>query len=261
MQKLILVSALSLLCAPAFADTHVNVDCDVESDYDFSLTERSVVFTREDESPGGCGQGGADATGRLFVDDQWVALDPADSKRVADYEREARAMMPLLAQVGRDATEIAFTALGEVAVGFSDDPAETRAKLAKARAQLDARLARSVTAKSFNSEDLGNGIRDAVREALPTVMGDVVGGTVRALFSGDTSRLQRMENMDKEIEARIGPRARRWNAMPDSCARGWKGSIDRERHRVSPAERQTPRPAASQPGHHDHDREDSDKAI
>ena len=39
------------------------------------------------------------------------------------------------------------------------------------------------------------------------VMGDIVGGAVRAAFSGDTARLERMSDMDKDIEARIEPRA------------------------------------------------------
>ncbi len=116
--------------------------------------------------------------------------------------------MPPAQQIGRDAAQIAFTDIGEVAAGFSSDPAQTRASLARARARLDARLARSVTATRFSGEELGKGIGEAVREVLPSVMGDVVGGAVRAAFTGDIARLQRMQDLDQEIERRIAPRAK-----------------------------------------------------
>ena len=50
--------------------------------------------------------------------------------------------------------------LGEVATGFSSQPQQVQAKLARARSQIDARLARSVTATRFNSRDLGDGMKN-----------------------------------------------------------------------------------------------------
>ena len=170
------------------------ISCDVESDYELHVTPRSVILTREHGTP--------DAVlmreGRLFVDGKWVALNTEDSKRIAQYERETRAVLPLARQIGRDASEIAFTVLGEVASGFSSDPASTRAKLARARTRLDARLA----------DHLGEGIGRTVGELVPSLIGDIVGGAVSAAFTGDTARLQRMEKMDKDIEARVEPRAK-----------------------------------------------------
>lgn len=180
------------------------ISCDVESDYELHVTPRSVILTREHGTP--------DVVlmrqGKLFVDGRWVELNAADGKRIAQYERETRAVLPLARQIGHDATAIAFTALGEVAAGFSNDPAVTRAKLAKARVKLDASLARSISANHFNSDHLGEGIGRAVAELLPSLIGDIVGGAVRAAFNGDTARLERMERMDQEIEARVAPRAK-----------------------------------------------------
>ena len=98
--------------------------------------------------------------------------------------------------------------MGEVAAGFSNDPATTRAKLEQARRKIDARLARSISANRFDSSDLGKGIGDAVSEVVPLVIGDIVGGAVRAALSGDTKRLEAMEGLDKQIEARVQPRAK-----------------------------------------------------
>jgi len=204
MRKAWLGAVLLLACTQVAAgDTHVDVSCDVDSDYDFTLTDTSAIFTRKTGTPKAIVM----RKGRLFVDDRWVTLGKADSDRVADYEREARAIMPLALQVGRDAADIAFTALGEVAIGFSSNPNDTRTRLAKARKEIDARLARSVTATHYSSDELGEAIGRAVGDVIPMVIGDIVGGAIRAAFSGDTARMQRMDNLDKEIEARIKPRA------------------------------------------------------
>lgn len=196
-----LVVPLALASAGASAR---EIGCNVESDYDFVLTDRSVIFTRESGTPRTILM----RQGQLFVDDKWVTLSAADRNRISAYERDARGVMPLAQQIGRDAADIAFTTLGEVAAGFSRNPAETRVKLAKARTQLDARLARSVTPNHFNGDDIGEGIGAAVKDALPSLMGDIVGGAIRAAFGGDTAQLKRMENMDKLIEARVEPRAK-----------------------------------------------------
>jgi len=201
MRGLVFAGVLVLAAGQAGAK---EISCDVDSDYDFHITPQSVIFTRDSGTPKAIVM----RKGRLFIDDQWVTLNAADSKRVKDYEHEARATMLVAQQIGHDAAEIAFVTLGEVAAGFSSDPKATRAKLDKARAQLDARLARSVTPTRFNGEDLGQGIASAVGEVVPSLIGDIVGGAVRAALSGDTARLQRMENMDKDIEARVEPRAR-----------------------------------------------------
>lgn len=201
MRGMVLASILLLAATAVHAK---EISCNVNSDYDFALTEKSVIFTRESGVPKTILM----RQGQLFVEDKWVALSASDRDRVMAYERDARGVMPLAQQIGRDAADIAFTTLGEVAAGFSNNPAQTRAKLAKARVQLDARLARSVTANHFNGDDLGEGIGAAVKDALPSLMGDIVGGAIRAAFSGDTAQLKRMENMEKLIEARVAPRAK-----------------------------------------------------
>ena len=191
---------VALACGQAAADggkiragkgVNINSDCNVESDYDFHLTERSVVFTRKTGTPSRVLM----RDGRLFVDDAWVGVSAADSRRIRDYERGARDVMPLAQPIGREAAQIALTAVGEVAAGLSSDPERTRRKLDDARKRVDARLAKAINANSFNGEELGRSIGDVVGEVMPMIIGDVVGGASRAAFSGDTARLERMENL------------------------------------------------------------------
>lgn len=195
--------AIALFLAASAANAK-DINCNIESDFDFTLNEQSLIFTRDSGTPKWVVIRGD----RLFVDDRWVALDADDRKRIAAIDHGAREIMPLAREIARDATEIAFTAISEVAAGFSNDATKTRAKLDQARKRIDARLARSVTANRFDSSDLGNGIGEAVEEVVPLVIGDIVGGAVSAALSGDSARLERMQNLDKQIEARVAPRAK-----------------------------------------------------
>lgn len=192
-----------------------DIGCDIESDYDLSINSQSVILTRESGTPKWIVIRGE----RLFVDDRWVSLVAEDRVRMADIDRNIREAMPLAREIGRDAADIAFTALGEVAAGFSNDPGKTRARLDEARDRIDTRLARSVAANRFDGRDLGKGIGDAVSEVVPLVIGDIVGGAVRAALSGDTARLAEMENLDQHIEARIEPRAKALEKRAEALCR------------------------------------------
>jgi hypothetical protein len=217
MRTWMLAGALLLACGSAAA-ADVDVDCDVHSDYDFALTHKSLILTRKTGTP----KTVLMRQGRLFIDDRWVAVDAADRERLADYEKKARETMPLAAQIGRDAATIAFTALGEVAKGFSRDPERTEARLREAREELDRSLARSVSPTHFNSADLGKGIGDAVGDAVPLLVGDIVGGALRAAFTGDTERLEELDNLDSRIDAIVEPRAKALERNAETLCRSMR---------------------------------------
>lgn len=191
---LVLVAMALASGAASASGTHINASCNIESDYDFALSEKSVILTRSD--------GAATPKtilmrqGRLFVDDRWVAVSDADRDRLVEYEKGARATMPLAQKIGRDAAEIAFTAVGAVARGLSDDPAKVDAKLAQARRDLDRELARSMSASHFDGEDLGRSIGSAVEKVMPTIMGDITAAAMRAAFTGDVSRFEKLDDID-----------------------------------------------------------------
>ena len=215
MKQTLCIAATTLLATASLSASAKDFECDVNSDYDLSITPKSLILTRDSGSPKTIVM----RSGRLFVDDRWVELSSEDSARIAEYEKQARATMPLAQAIGRDAADIAFTTLGEVAAGLSATPDQTRAHLAKARAQIDVRLARSVTANRFNGNDLGKGIADAIGEALPVVIGDIVGGAIGAAFSGDTARIERLNSIDKEVERRVEPRAKLLEARAEQLCR------------------------------------------
>lgn len=190
--------------ALAFGAQAKDIRCNIESDYDMTINDRSVIFTRQSGTP----KAVVMRQGRLFVDDRWVELSADDGRRLEDFERRARTALPLAHEIGRDAADIAFTALGEVASYLSNHPDRTRRKLDKARKSIDQSIGRAISANRFNSQDFEQGIERAVEDVMPSVVGDLVGGALTAALSGDSQRLERMESLDKEIEARVAPRAK-----------------------------------------------------
>lgn len=211
---LCLCTAIALACGAVSAqDTvggggrniNIDADCDISSNYEFHLTERSVVYTRKSGVP----QRVLIRDGGLFIDDDWVAVSAADATRLRDYERGARAAMPLAQEIGRDAARIALAAVGEVAALFSSDPEQTRRKLDAAQKTIDARLQTAIRPDRFSGDDLGEAIGTVIGDVMPTFVGDVVGGALRAAFTGDASRFERMEqDLDSRIEAIVEPRAK-----------------------------------------------------
>lgn len=206
--------ALATFCCAGHAAAD-DLNCEVHSDYDHTVNAQSVIFTRASGTPKAIVM----RDGRLFADGAWRELSAADSRRIAAFERGVRKAVPQVLQIGQDAAEIAFIALGEVAVGFSDEPRQTRAKLDRAKARLDAELARSVSTRNFESAALGDAVAEAMGDVLPIVIGDIVGGAIAAAFSGDSARLQRMEHIDAELEARIEPAAEQLERRGEALCR------------------------------------------
>lgn len=200
MRRVLALAVLALACVNVAAR---DARCRVESDYELTLNPRSLILVRDAGTPRAIVM----RQGRLFVDNAWVTLGAEDEARVAAFEQGTREAMPEAQALGHAAADIAFTALGQVAAGFSSDPKATRDRLNAARTKLDERLASTVTAHRFDGRDLGHGIADAVEAAIPDLIGDIVGGAISAAFAGDKSRLERMAHLDAEIEAAVAPRA------------------------------------------------------
>jgi hypothetical protein len=222
--RLTALAAMTLACGAALADVHVDASCDIDSPYELTLNERSLILTRAEGTPKAIVM----RQGRLFVDDRWVSLSSADADRIAEFERGTRAAMPEAQHIGREAADIAFTALGEVAAVLGNHPDRTRTHIEKARKQLDARLSNVISPTHFSGKTLGDGIGDAIGDTLPTVIGELVGGTVTAALSGDTDKFKRLDNLDAQIEAAVQPRADALGRRADGLCRRMLGldSID-----------------------------------
>lgn len=201
--RLAAAAATTLACGAAFADVKIDGRCEIDSPYQLTLNERSLILTRQDGEPKAIVM----RQGRMFVDDRWVELGAQDSRRLAEFERGARAAMPETQAIAREAADIALVALGEVAAKLGNHPDRTQAKVAQARKQLDAGLRDAIGPTRFSGKLLGDGIGEAVGETLPLVIGDLVGGAVSAALSGDSQRFAQLDGLDAQVEAAVQPRA------------------------------------------------------
>lgn len=210
------MAATALASGPVFAaNVHVDASCEIDSAFDLTLNERSLILTREDGVPKAIVM----RQGRLFVDDRWVELGRDDARRIAEFEKGARAAMPEAQHIGREAADIAFTALGEVAAVLGNHPDRTRGRIEQMRKDLDKRLSNVVTPTHFSGKVLGDGIADALGENVPILVGELVGGAVTAALSGDAERLKRLDSLDAKIEAAVQPRADALGRRADKLCR------------------------------------------
>ena len=209
MKRLAVLLLASAMAPAALAhDVRNDVQCDVHSDYSMRMHGKAYVFTRDD----GPGKHVALGGGRLFVDGKEVALTPADRERVRRFEAELNRMVPRAHEVVLEATDIAFTALTEVARGFAGDGGSgTIARLEQARRDVRADLARQPIVL-FSDPDLGKRvIAPVITEYVPVIAGAAVRESLSAAFSGDEKRMRdferRMDRMGEEIERKVDKRA------------------------------------------------------
>ncbi len=148
-----------------------------------------------------------------------------DRARLIQFERQTRDVVPLAQDVGREAADIAVTALGEVAAGFSRSPDATRAQLANVRAKIDARLKQSFSKSQLTPVDIDDDIGALVAEMLPQLIGDVVAGAVQSAMTGNDVQLRSLDGMEARIERLVEPQARALRPRAQQLASAWRRSM------------------------------------
>lgn len=219
----VLAAALCLATGNALArDRHVHVhdSCDVHSEYALQMHGKAFVFTRDD----GPAQHVAIGGGRLFVDGKEVALDAADRERVQRFEAGLNRLVPQMQAVVVDATDIAFSALEEVARGFAPKGgSDVVARLEESRAKLHAEL-RDRPVMMFNDDLEARVIKPVVTEYVPLIAGNAVSSTLAVVFSGDEKKAEefgrRMDAMGDEIERKVEKRAKSLEPRVDALCDG-----------------------------------------
>jgi hypothetical protein len=232
MKRVAALLLLSLAAAGAQAHPHGkhlnnHMQCEVRSDYTMKMRGKAFVFTSDREAARHVALGG----GRLFVNGDEVKLTAADRVRVREYEAELNRMLPRLNHVVTEATDIAFTALIEVARGFATDGGKASvARLERAHREVRADLA-SRPIMLFNDDDIGERIIEPVlAEYVPVIAGAAVTSTLAVAFSGDERKARRfernMERMGKDIEDKVERRAEALEPLVESLCKSTR-ELDR----------------------------------
>lgn len=202
-----LILSLAAFGAQAHPHHDGKLQCEMHSDYTMRMHGKAFVFTSDRDAARHVALGG----GRLFVNGDEVRLTPADRERVRRYEAELNRMVPQVQEVVAEATDIAFTALTEVARGFAGNGGQvTVARLERARRDVRADLARRPIL--ITNDDIGDRIIEPlVSEYVPVIAGNAVRETLAVAFSGDARRARdyerRVSRMGSEIERKVDKRA------------------------------------------------------
>lgn len=220
MKRIAALLLLSFAAAGAQAHPHgkdKHLHCEIRSDYQMRMNGQAFVFTSRTNDARHVAIGG----GRLFVNGEEVRLSAQDRDQIRRYEAELNRMVPRIQHVVAEATDIAFTALTEVARGFSGDGGTaTVARLQAAHREVRADLKRKPVTL-FNEDEIGERIIEPlISEYVPVIAGGAVRSTLAVVFSGDEKKAndfeRRMERMGDEIERKVERRAEALEPMVES---------------------------------------------
>lgn len=214
---------IALLLASGMVQAHSDqggrhASCDIGSDYSVSPYREAFVFKGEDGKPADIGLGG----GRLFIDGKEQTLTPADHQRLVAFESELHALVPQMKEVAIEATDIAFTALIEVARALASDPVPAISDLeqahVKVRRQID-----TTPLFAFNDDAIGSVIEPIMTEYVPEIAGGATKMALKAVFGGEKARTAfqaRMDRMGRELDTRVDARAKALEPLAEAmCQR------------------------------------------
>ena len=197
--------AVFVTSGPALARDHRIDGCGIDSKYEVSLDGSRLLFEKSGIEPAKVEM----RRGRLFVDGREIALSDADASRIAKYEATVRALVPQVKAIARDAIEIAFTAVGEVAAAFSGDAnaSATRARMGDIRMGLMQRVDDAFDKRPWHEDDFEEVVETSMKELMPVIIGEVVGKAVAMALSGNEKGAEEIEKrvaqLEKDIETRI----------------------------------------------------------
>ncbi len=202
-RKTLLALALSAgLAGAAVAHDHDGLDlCDVDSDYDLRLSERAIVFSRDDGSPRTVEM----SAGSLTVDGVEMKLSAEDRARIADYEASVREIVPEVKAIAFEAIQIAFGAVEQVARAFVSEEEITRTaeRMREARIAIERELEGAFEDNAWSERDFERVVEHSVESIVPLIIGDVVGNAIRIALTGDEAAAAELEARVEKMEAAI----------------------------------------------------------
>jgi hypothetical protein len=195
--------------------------CEFESNFDLRLGADQLVFERKAGAPAKIVM----RDGSLSVDGHPVELSRADQARVRKIEHEVRALVPEVKAIALDAVGIAGDAILQVSAALAGAPDEATAqRVRELGAKLRERIEASNDSRDWSDGEFEQAVSELTTELVPSLVGNVAALAVQAALSGDASGAEalerRMQNFEKELEARIEARAAEIETRADAlCPR------------------------------------------
>lgn len=217
--------SLLLLTMPLFTTSvqaHSNEMCNFEMDYDLTIENSALSFTKES------GENiTIDQDNQLFINGKQKQLDGKQQRLVDDYADGVRDLIPEVTALAIEGVnlgvEAATMALGILLDGSDPDIARFSTKLN----QLAQNITVKLDATHFSSKNLEQAfdsefeaeIESIVEEAVTEITPKLISKVLTAAMSGEEGTLSdiehRAEFLEQEIESYVEPRADALEARAD----------------------------------------------
>jgi len=219
------VISLFLLTTPLFTTSvqaHSNEMCNFEMDYDLTIEDSALSFTKESGK-----NITIDQDNQLFINGNQKQLDSKQQQLIDDYADGVRNLIPEVTAIAIEGVnlgvEAATMALGILLDGSDPDIARFSSKLN----QLAQNITMKLDAAHFSSKNLEQAfdsefeaeIETIIEEAVTQITPKLISKVLTAAMSGEEGTIsdieQRAEFMEQEIENYVEPRADALEARAD----------------------------------------------
>lgn len=207
--------ALSLAASVAPAETHgFNFSSDpckyeYSTPYDVDVTASGLSFHRASGTPAKVFL----HDGALRIDGKDIAVSRADADALRRYEDGVRRLMPQVAEIAREATQLGFSAMTTVTLTFADGDqrAGMLEKLKRRQTQALREIDEGVGAGHWSSDRMTETLAGSISDSVGELVGSVTSSAVTAALSGDSSKVAalqaRAEALDKTLDREMDKRS------------------------------------------------------
>lgn len=204
------IIAAALLSSSAYANIELsNEQCDVELNYDLSVSPEHIRIIDKDETMIDIYQDQV-----LFIKGNQISLNETEQQLVSEYAASIRQSVPEVAKIATEAVKVAYQGIS-AALGQHVDLTETEQRFEQLQSKIDASFNNKAGHYSFhqgefktngNNEEIELMVEEIVEDMVPKLIGSIMMNIGNAMANGDTS-LEDLANLGDNIEQEIEGRA------------------------------------------------------
>ncbi len=203
MRKVMLTTLLCGVISGVAAESNV---CHYSTDYNINVVENGVIFSKSS------GEKLEFAGNNLLINNKQVGLDDKQIKASVAFEKNARQMVPQIAEIAVDGMELGLKTTSMVMAQLFADDVQVQKDLIQPIERLSLKLKQNINHEFVNVEALETSIEKAFDEefaqlietAVTKYSGKIMGNVLSSVLSGDSEELEdlefRMENLEHNIE-------------------------------------------------------------
>ncbi len=252
-QRLPWCAPLALLCLAGMASAeparpHLSSQqCEFTTSYDLRIADDGVWLARDSGLP----REVHIHDGGISIDQRSQRVSDEDARRLRRMEAMTRDLVPAVANIAREAVNIAFDALGgvvEIMTGSQSKARDIERVRRQAMAQIDASLGKG----RWDQKQFDETFEANVERAAEDMAGTLTRSVLWAAFTGRAEEIdQRAEKMEKDLDARMDSRSRKLEAQAQSLCDQVTALHDMQqqldlRYQGQPLQLLVPKPAEAQ---------------